>query len=496
MTATISRLAALATVALAGCALAACGSDHADKSGATNQPDITLRLAMPDGAEALGRTFVQAVERRSRGSVRLERDTREYSSVDPANELALAADLERGRADVGYLPARAWSAAGVGAFNALLAPFAITTDAAAQTLASSPVAEQLLAALPDEVVGLALVPSQTRRVLATRPPVDPAAYIGLRVRIVDNLQTAAGFTALGAAPVQGLHSDEVSAWLAERKLDAVESAPDAILNNNYTSYLHHLSGYGLFPKFQSIVLSRGAWERLTDDQRDAVRRAAEDTVDAAATAIPQLAASNLRQLCAADVRIAVPTNAQLRALASAAGPAIADLREDDSAAGMLDAIEALPGTGPQRLTAPLPDECTRAAKPVARTGPATIPEGTYVVRMTVAEFESIGATGDDFRRDVTFTMRFKDGRFIATQRPTYPDQCADKPSPSHPACTGTYEIRGDSLTFTWDESTPPPVPAPETVKWSYFNGELHFQAADVQDPISRAMYERPWRRVR
>jgi TRAP-type C4-dicarboxylate transport system substrate-binding protein len=493
-TTTIRLIGPVALATVVGSLVACGGSEHVQKSGAPTHRTVTLTLAMPDGDDPLGHEFAEAVARRSGGSVRLRPNPHDYASIDPANEVALAKDLERGRADVGYLPARAWAAAGVDAFRVLLAPFVVTTDAAAQTLAESPVAGELLASLPGDVVGVGLVPAQARRLLASKPAVSPGDYAGLRLRIVDNPQTAATFSALGATPVQGLTAHEVSSALERHEIDGAETSPDAILNNNYTSYVSDLSGYGLFPKYQSIVLSRRAWERLSDEQRAAIRRAAQDVVAAAKTAVPERAADNLQQLCNAKVRIAVPTDAQLQGLVAAAQPAIDELGSEPASADLLDKIRALPGTGARRLAAPLPSTCSSAATPAPHRGPATIPEGTYEVRVTAKEFASIGAT--DFPKDVTSWIQFKDGRFAVTQKPTYPDQCAFKPTKSHPACVGKYEVDGDQLTFTWEPPTPPPVPAPETVSWSFFNGALHLEPIYVGDPVSRLSYAHPWRKVR
>ena len=366
MTATTIRLigpVALATVL--GTLVACGGSEHVQKSGATTHRTVTLTLAMPDGDDPLGHEFAEAVARRSGGSVRLRPNPDDYASTDPANEVALAKDLERGRADVGYLPARAWAAAGVDTFRVLLAPFVVTTDAAAQTLADSPVAGELLATLPGDVVGLGLVPAQARRLLASKPAVRLGDYAGLRLRIVDNPQTAATFSALGATPVQGLTAQEVSSALERHEIDGAETSPDAILNNNYTSYVSDLSGYGLFPKYQSIVLSRRAWERLSDGQRAAIRRAAQDIVAAAKTAVPKRAADNLQQLCNAKVRIAVPTNAQLQGLVAAAQPAIDELGSDPQRFG---SGELLVEPGMQAGTQPLDVRELAGLEPGGGTG--------------------------------------------------------------------------------------------------------------------------------
>jgi TRAP-type C4-dicarboxylate transport system substrate-binding protein len=492
------RLRGLLVLAAAATTLCACGSQHADKSGATDKPGVTLTLAMPDQTDALGSAFADAVARHSHGSVRVKLDRGAYTSTVPANELRLAQALEAGRADIAYLPARAWSAMGIGEFTALLAPFVVTTDEAAQTVASGQIARDVLAALPDRVVGLALVPAETRRVLAVRPPLSPEAFSGLRLRVVDNRQSAAVFEALGARAVQGLRSDEVTVALQRRRLDGAETAPTYALGNGYLIHARHLSGYGVFPNFESIVLSRNAWDRLSGAQQAAVRAAAQETVAAARTAVAAQERSDLGRLCAAGTRIAVPTAAQLRELATAAEPAAEALASDLGAARVLAAIRALPGAGPRALAAPLPTACTSAAPSdgaAPRRAPATIPNGTYITKVTAAQWRAAGATNPDLKKDITYTTLFEDGRWSQTQTPSDPDQCPDVPTPSHPACNGTYTVRGDELRMVWSPSHVS-AGAPETVRWSYFDGVLRFEPIDVADTGSRAMYAQPWRKVR
>lgn len=492
------RVIGLVALTAAATSLAACRAQHADKSGAKVKPAVTLTLSMPDHGDSLGARFAKAVALRSHGSVRVRIDPDGYSNVVPANELRLARALQAGREDVGYLPGRAWSAAGIGAFKALLVPFAVTTDEATQTLASSPVARDVLAALPGSVVGLALVPAESRRVLAVRPPLSPAAFDGMRVRVVDDPQSAAAIESLGAHAVQGLRSDEVGRAMRLRRLDGAETAPTYVLTNGYWNNARYLSGYGLFPKFESIVLSRRTWQRLSDAQQAALRAAAADTVRAARTAIPEQERSDLRQLCAAGVRVAVPTAAALAALATAAQPAVASLSKDRAAARVLAAIRALPGSGPRPLAAPLPAACTqrdRDTSPASHGTRATIPAGVYVVKVTPAQLHAQGATGREYDKTLTYTTRFRDGRWSQLQRPTFSDQCPAVATRSQPACTGTYKITGDEMLFAWSYC-PCALPAPETVKWSYFNRILRFKPVDVADPVSLAIYAQPWHRIR
>src|SRR4051794_37788726 len=104
------------------------------------------------------------------------------------------------------------------------------------------------------VVGVGLVPAEPRRVLARRELVAPQAFSGLRVRVNDNVQAAADFSALGAVAVQGLPGAQVEPDLRHRRLDAVEVVPARALANRYYTLAHELTGYAVFPKFQTIVL--------------------------------------------------------------------------------------------------------------------------------------------------------------------------------------------------------------------------------------------------
>src|SRR6201999_2622322 len=204
--------------------------------------------------------------------------------------------------------------------------------------------------------GLALVPAEVRRVLSTVPPDSPAAFAGLRVRVVDNPQTDADLRALGARPVESLSADDVAAGLRGHWLDAPDASPTPVRQNSYYGLAHYLSAYGLFPKFQSIVFSARAWGRLSDEQRTAVRDAARAVVNAAGTQVPAQEGSELASLCRDGMQLTSPSRPQLAALAAAAQPAARGL---DPA--ILGALRALPGAGAQPVVAPLPRACTQPA---------------------------------------------------------------------------------------------------------------------------------------
>jgi TRAP-type C4-dicarboxylate transport system substrate-binding protein len=484
-----------AALAAAVVALAGCGGSSADKSGATSSRPVTLTLEMPDADSQSGREFARAVAARSDGSVRIRLGTVRYASEDPAHELQLARAIERGDVQGGYLPARAWSAAEVTPFQVMQAPFQLTTPAAAAAFATSDGARAALDALPDSVVGLALVPDQLRRLAAIRPLLSPRALEGARIRIVDDPQTAIDVEALGAVPVQGLRSTEVLRELSQRRLAGAETSSASVYSNGYGSVAPHLSGYALFPKYQSVVLSRKAWDRLSDSQQEALRAAGADTVTWASRRLASDDAAALQKLCRGSVTVDVPSAEQLKALVAATQSVIETLPGDKASAAVLAAMRAAPGAGAQRTATPLPKECTApAAGPTPAGKTAPFPEGTYVTKVDRKDFVAHDVTNPTALHDVVFTTRLRDGHWAQIQDPVYPTQCPGTFAKAEKECAGTYKVDGDRVTFRWNPGTGLEGTT-EVVRWSFFNGVLHFENIDVADTGSQTIYDTPWRKV-
>lgn len=483
--------------------LAGCAGTPVTKQGVprgSSSAPVVLHLASADREDPEQAFFVDAVAGRSQHRLRFAVDTERYSSADPRNEARLPGDLLSGQADFAFMPARDWAAAGLPAFQAIQAPFLVTTTAAAVDLTTSPIAAQVLDDLRSSgLVGLSLIPGQARRLLSTQPLLDAHDLEHLRVKINDNPQTAALMTALGAVPVQGLKALEAKTELQSGGVGAVESSPTYIANNSYNAQAPFLTSYGLFPKMEIIVATGTAWDRLSEEDQKAIRSAAADTLTHAITNVPRVESDELSLLCTNGVVIVRPAQDQLDALAALAGPAAP---ASAAARTLMQRIAStLPGSGPQIDATPPPSTCRVATTgaqakalrdgPVAQTpaqpGTGTIPPGVYQTTITVADFRAAGATGVDFSADVTFTYEFKaDGTWHETQKPDYPDQGP---------LSGRYTITGDRVTFTFDPS-PTGAPSPETVSWSYFNGQLTFKLVSAQDPGARILYEtHPWRKI-
>jgi TRAP-type C4-dicarboxylate transport system substrate-binding protein len=491
-----TRLTALVTVALTA---AACGpTTKIDKAGAVQRHTTVIRLEMPEAGDVDGSYFVKDATARSRGTLTIVPDVDSYDSGLPQSEARLVSAMRAGKVGFSYEPAHDWAAAGVASLEALDAPFLVTTVSASERLARSPIAGAVLDGLSTVgMVGIGLIPNEPRGVLSLQPLFSPEAFDGLRLHIVDSPQTADLVTALGAVPVQGLSAGQSVLVLKSGSVDALETSPTYILSNSFNAEAPYLTSYALISRFDIIVATKAAWAGLTSQQQVALRQAASDTV-AHSVQVPVTEHNELTELCQAGLVIDEPTSSQLAALVAESRAA---MPVGTAAAAMIRRIAtSIPGAGAQMTDTPPPASChvahtttqaenfhkgvTAPASQVA--GTSAIPAGVYVATDSVADFRTGGVTGGDWNKPVTWTTHlFANGTVVETQKPTYPDQ---------PINRGVYRVSGNEVTFFWD---PASDLTPESLHWSYFDGQLTFTIVDVQDQAGQVEYTaHPWRKIR
>jgi TRAP-type C4-dicarboxylate transport system substrate-binding protein len=477
-------ITALALAAgLAGCGGASPGG-HRNKAGAAPERPQTLEIEATDAGSPEAREFAERIEKRSGGSLTVKLLT-DYSSNSPGNEAELASDLRAGHADFGVLPARAWAAAGVKAFDALQAPFVIGDYDVARAAVAGPAGDALKTALENGgVVPLGLVPAELRRILSVRPLASPDAFRGLAIRVPKNATSAAVVRSLGAGAVQAITSDDVFDWLRDGRLDGAETAPLWAYDNDYSRYARYITGYALFDRVDTIVAARSAWKRLSPTQQAAVRDAARDTTGFAGS-VDKRDAGDLAALCRAGVRVTTPTQEQLAGLVDATEPVRAALRTDPETGPVLQALARTTGAGPRLLAAPA--ECTKpiSASAVSKLGPATIPSGTYKLQASVEDFKRWGQYGPRFAKPIVWTIKLGHGRFVVTERPTYANEDPQ---------SGTFTVNGDVARFRMLQ--PVADQSPWTARWSYYDGKLTWVPLDISDTTSRVIWGvRPWTKV-
>jgi TRAP-type C4-dicarboxylate transport system substrate-binding protein len=487
-------IAAALTVAVV--VLAACGSaSRIDKAGAVDHAVTTITLELPDSGDADGTYFVSDLEKRSHGALQVVVDSSTYSTAYSTYGAQLVAAMRAGRASFSYDPAREWAATGLAGFEALDAPFLLTTYGASASLADSSLVPTILSQLSSlGLVGLGLIPTEPRQILSVAPLFPLSAFHGISLRIVDNPETAALISAMGAHPVQGLSSGDTGAAL-QGEIDGAETQPWAIEGNSYNVEAPYLTTYGLFPKFETIIATKSAWAALTQADQTAFRQAVADTL-VNSRQVPARESTELTTLCAAGVVLDQPSTAQLSAISEAAMRATP---ADAQVASMIGRIRStVAGTGPQ-LDAVTPPAACLVAHTVAEAtaferastlppatptsiGGATIPPGAYVTTDTVADFRAAGLVGTDWSTAQTFTLNlYPDGIASETQEPDVGDEF------------GSYVVRGDEVIFTW---SPDIALTPQTVRWSYLNGLLTLTVVNVEDGGSRVIFSaHPWRKI-
>jgi TRAP-type C4-dicarboxylate transport system substrate-binding protein len=147
------RVKRLVALTLAAFVVTAPGCDiggRADKAGGSHAP-VELRLAVAyeaDDADApVARYFASRVGTLSSGSlrVRVVFDAAGQRIVDP--EAGVARMVRDGDFELGWIGSRAWDLLGVRSFQALQAPFLVTSYALLDRIATGRIAARMLAAL-------------------------------------------------------------------------------------------------------------------------------------------------------------------------------------------------------------------------------------------------------------------------------------------------------------------------------------------------------------
>jgi TRAP-type C4-dicarboxylate transport system substrate-binding protein len=474
--------------------LAACGSPgRIDKAGAVEHAVHTITLELPDPADPDGTYFASDLQTRSHGTLKVVVDSSTYSTADPEYGTRLVAAMRAGQVSFSYDPARDWAAAGLAGFEALDAPFLLTTYGASASLANSSLVPAILSQLPSlGLVGLGLIPTEPRQILSVVPLFPLSAIHGVSLRIVDNPETAVMVSAMGADPVQGLSADETGSELQNRQLIAAETQPWAIVGNSYNAEAPYLTTYGLFPKFDTLVATKSAWATLSGAEQTAFRQAVVDTL-VNSRQVPARESTELTTLCAAGMVLDQPSTAQLSAISEAAMRATPTGAQVASMIGKIRSMIA--GTGPELDAVAPPASCQvahTAAEAEAFVSPAasqssvpasassaTIPLGVYVTTATVADFRAAGQVGADWN---TATLTLDADGIVS-----------EGEEPDGGGAFGTYVVHGDEVTFTW---SPDAGLTPQVFRWSYLNGLLTLTVVDVEDGGTRIIFSaHPWRKV-
>jgi C4-dicarboxylate-binding protein DctP len=489
----IRGVAAIALVALA----AGAGCSGGDKAGGSGGIE-TLRLASDDppdrAASQQVKEFARQVRRLSDGRLRIHIDWEANGSgvkhPPRAFDQKTAQKVIDGSYALAIVPARAWDVLGVTSLQAIQAPFLVNSDALLDRVASDPVAEQMLAGLNDVgVVGLALWPEALRHPVGFGHPLRSRSdFAGKGIRAIRSELTWEILRALGARPLDRV-GDEIGPEIDSGKLSGAETEiglvgdlpRPAIVTANVT----------LFPKANIIVANRAAFDGLSDDQRETLRKAAAETLDHVLASRPT-DVEEARSACGVGVRIVVASDADIRGLVRATRPVVARLERDDLTRRSIQRIVALRETMAVSRPAIAPCERPSAGTPTAKAGgrsAALPPDGVYRALISPKDFLRVGIEPSQARHNSgLFTLTLRGGR-VSWQTKGDPTVCA-----------GRYFLSKGTVRFVMDNPSPcgsGPSGWIFSAGWKREDGGIRFTNVQSSEPaFGRAAWgSKVWKRI-
>jgi TRAP-type transport system periplasmic protein len=423
-------------VAVLAASLMGCGeSDTSTKAGSATSP-VTLRIGTEDPAgratEGQIEEFSRHVQELTNGSVIIEPVFRAAGN-DFSREWdqIVARKVVSGELDMGVIPARAWDTEGVNSLRALNAPFLVTSDALTAEVVTSDLADVMLAGLNDiGVTGLALLPEGMRRVFVLDDPdINPFDLEGRVVRAPKSATTFAVFEALGAT-ADDFNGDEVSEGIAAGTIHAAETS--FALAGNLPEFSTTSAHEALFPKVNSLVANSAAFDRLSDDQQDALRVAASRTVQWSIEQLPADVDAATRW-CEAGGRIVAADDALVAETMSAVEPVYAELEADEVTRTLIERIRAMKSELP---TPPAIEPCEPADREPddASPEPALTIDGIHRQDVTVEHLMKYGVSEAKARQEAGVQTWTLDRGDLLLE---YQDN----------VCRGTYAVDEDRVTF-------------------------------------------------
>jgi TRAP-type C4-dicarboxylate transport system substrate-binding protein len=384
-----------------------------------------------------------------------------------------------GGADLGLAAGRAWDDAGVSALTALQAPFLITTDALAEAVATSAVADTLLASLgATGVTGLAMWPEDLRHPVAFEPCVapltDPAQFQGLTVRAIASSVTTDLLSALGATHTS---VDDFDPLVEACEIQAAESGLRQ--GQSLPGKPTFTGDVTFFPKMQVLVANGDALARLTPAQQDAIRQAAIVARDQAITEHPSDAEA-AAAWCTDGGRVVLAGPDGVAAFEAAAGPVLEGLAEDPIVAVAIDGIRALRDTitpEPPAAACDAGPAPTFAAAPIQSDLPTP---GTWRTHHTLEEMVAWGLTEIEARaQGMQFTITFgEDGRWTGLT-----------------TCGGAYSIVDGWLRLTSELDLSQCGTPPWDLRWIQDGDTAQVSVSPQGNAIDNAIFTGEWIRI-
>jgi TRAP-type C4-dicarboxylate transport system substrate-binding protein len=454
-------------------ATAGCLESGANKAGGQEEKPLVLTLANGNPGDVDVGEWVQAVERLSHGSIRIQIKS-DWRQQELGGEAATVRDVRTGPVDLAKVPARAWHAAGMSGFDALLAPFLVTTYDLERRVVSGDLGKQMLSGVEHAgVVGLALLPGELQRpVGVTRDLVGPASYEGATIAAQSELAGTV-MRALGARPRPTVERLDLAAF------DGAEINLFSLEIDEYFRQAHSATtNVVLWPRAMTIVMNVDAYRRLTPGERAILREAGRAAVPEAMERLRSAERGALASVCRHRFRFVSASAADLAALRASVRPLYERLRRDAKTRELLDRIETVKGS--VFSVEPVPS-CSRGSGSLATVSPL---DGTWHASATRAEFVAAHPLPQEFpdQNYGKYMLILRRGRFQLRN-----SRFAGE------AGLGRFSVTGDVITFVPGGTAAQGAGETWKYRWNLYRVALVLRRTDTPGPT--ALVVKPWERV-
>jgi TRAP-type C4-dicarboxylate transport system substrate-binding protein len=361
------------------------------KTGSTVTLTLVSREERGVPSSMIAEAFAARVKTLSKGAlvVRVVYLTRSGNAPVGFQEANLVRLVRTDKDALAIVPARAFQVQGVTSFEALQAPFLITTQAAMDRVTVGSIAARLQSGLPAiGLTGLGLAPEGLRRPFGLRKPlVSSADFEGISMLARPSSLTWALLHSLGVTPLD-LPGPEREKDVENGTVKGVETslalaADPALPLGAYTA-----GNLAFFPEVDALVANAPAWKRLRSEQRAILSQAASFARSWAVSALTEQKARDA--FCKDGGTIVRASLSALAALRAKTAPVLAALRRDQLTRKLIDEIARaiLPNPGVA--------SCSHKMGVGALGGPtvdAVIPAGVY--RSPTFTEQQLIALGED-----------------------------------------------------------------------------------------------------
>jgi TRAP-type C4-dicarboxylate transport system substrate-binding protein len=483
-----TKVAAAVTLVAFTTTASSCASSRdsgaADKAGGSRSP-VVLRLGNSNNVDQPDTPsiehFAAEVAKLSKGAVRVRITYLSAGSRTPDVEARTIRMVQRGQFDLGWVGARAWDQLGVRSFEALQAPFLVSSKSLLDRIMVSQMASEMLAGVRSQgVVGLALVPDNLRHPIGINHPLASLAdFRAARVRIQPSRVTASLFRSLGANPVE-ISNAQIGYALAGRHVDGEELA---LLNSPGGAIA--TANVALFPKTLTLFGRSDVLARLRPSDRRALLAAASDTVRFAISNSATDAAV-VGGFCINRRRIVLASAADRAALALAARPVYRVLNANPTTRRYIATIRRWRNSTPLDPPLVVPQECRSPVQAPLSNGALRDPSfvnGTYRWELTSKDAHAWDPSGphpgDTFPLIGAAVLRDGIWRFPPSSVTSDDDR-------------GTYTIRTNRIRFVWTRVA-------TVLNFTFtrdHDGTLHLKPILPMDRGDQFIWAyRPWRRI-